>query len=628
MSTTLFTLTTLADTVGHWRFRNNLNDAANTQYTRTLPTLFDTIGHWKFQDSLVDISTKLNTFTGTGITSGDYTLGYTEKNNTALEVLSTNVATIAAANATDFDMGKANFTIELIVKVPTSAGTDSTGLNKYSSAGGWKVSYIGTGATWRLEFTDGTTSITSDASANLNDNTWHYIVWVVDRPLNIITNYVDGILNNSVSIPTALNSIDNSIIDLTLQTTVANILWDEICITRSKLSTTDIKSRYSGSASQGSGGNLLTAAGGFTSSDFITGYTEDNITAAQFDGTKYVNIPAGNSSFEFDPFYTSFTIESIFKTTQAVDFPTIVAKGTTATTSGWSINSTALGVSKITLGDGGFSTFTTEGITTINDGNWHYLAVVVDRDASTLNTYIDGVVDISSVDISSNISGSIRNTSEPFVIGQTMNGDIDEICITKRALSANEIVVRQLGHGDPFIFNTSGSASITTNVVTSNLTAFDLKLKHTCDHILASGAFTLETCPRCNGTGFFFDIQFDKTGHPTILKIEDKLIQSLEKLVLTTENNFHADIILGIHDKIGNQLSDMIGIIKYGLINGVATMKQNQRGVPNLSPRAQIATLDSIVVDKDTPTSLRYLVEITTLSGETAELTGSIILPN
>ena len=140
------------------------------------------------------------------------------------------------------------------------------------------------------------------------------------------------------------------------------------------------------------------------------------------------------------------------------------------------------------------------------------------------------------------------------------------------------------------------------------------------------GSFKLSTCPRCNGTGIYFDIRFDQTGHPSILKIEDKLIQSLEKLVLTSENKFHEDIVLGIHDRIGGPIDDMIGIIRYDLIQGIATMKQNQRGVPNLSARAQIATLNKVEVDNDTATSLRYLVEITTVSGETAELTGTIVL--
>ena len=179
-------------------------------------------------------------------------------------------------------------------------------------------------------------------------------------------------------------------------------------------------------------------------------------------------------------------------------------------------------------------------------------------------------------------------------------------------------------HGTPTVLDFSGSADIITSVIPTTLNAFDIQLKHECDHTLAAGQFTLEACTRCLGTGFFFDIKFSETGRPPILSIEDKLIQSLEKMVLTSENKFHENLVVALHDKIGKLIDDVEGAVKYDLIQAVATLKNNQRGVPNLSSRAQIARLDKVSVSREDESSLRYIIEVTTVSGEQIELSGII----
>jgi len=52
--------------------------------------------------------------------------------------------------------------------------------------------------------------------------------------------------------------------------------------------------------------------------------------------------------------------------------------------------------------------------------------------------------------------------------------------------------------------------SITTTDPVYNDAIFDLNLKQTCDHVLSSGRYTLNTCPRCLGTGYYYDLKFNE----------------------------------------------------------------------------------------------------------------------
>ena len=379
---------------------------------------------------------------------------------------------------------------------------------------------------------------------------------------------------------------------------------------------------------ESSSGNDLTN-NGFDSSDLLTdGITESGVTVLEMNTTDTFTIAAGASSSDFEMGMSDFTIEAwvLMKSTVTGSDRSVLTKIAGSPAAGWSLTHGGTQEWGLNLGDGVVHLFLDSDFVA-NDNKFHLITGVVDRTASTLAWYIDGMFQVSK-DISA-ITGNISSSISALTLKGISQEDVilwDEICVTKRILTATEIAVRYAGHGDPQIFVASGSAAVTSNIVASNLSSFDLQLRHPCDHVLADGSFKLSTCSRCNGTGIYFDIRFDQTGHPSILKIEDKLIQSLEKLVLTSENKFHEDIVLGIHDRIGGPIDDMIGIIRYDLIQGIATMKQNQRGVPNLSARAQIATLNKVEVDNDTATSLRYLVEITTVSGETAEVTGNIIL--
>ncbi len=158
---------------------------------------------------------------------------------------------------------------------------------------------------------------------------------------------------------------------------------------------------------------------------------------------------------------------------------------------------------------------------------------------------------------------------------------------------------------------------------------FDIQLKHACNHTLDSGQYTLGTCPRCLGTGFYYDIQFNEAGKALEVSLSDKLTQTLEKFVLTENNDFHSEVAINVQQWLGEfPISEIKAIIKFKLLESLTSLMEAQRGVLNLSPAAQIASVDSIEVfeDTDDPSKLDYAVTITTIAGDLRELIGTVIL--
>ena len=177
-----------------------------------------------------------------------------------------------------------------------------------------------------------------------------------------------------------------------------------------------------------------------------------------------------------------------------------------------------------------------------------------------------------------------------------------------------------------FTFAEPTEASSTT---TTNYNTFDIKLKHTCSHYLNNIQYTLNTCPRCLGTGYYYDAKFNEMGRLVQISLEDKLQQALEKLVLTDENKFHKDVAIGLKKWLGEvPISKIKAIIKYDLVKSLIVLQKTQRDVPDLSGRSQIASVDNIEVyeNLESPDTLEYLVEITTMSGDKKELTGTVIV--
>lgn len=178
-------------------------------------------------------------------------------------------------------------------------------------------------------------------------------------------------------------------------------------------------------------------------------------------------------------------------------------------------------------------------------------------------------------------------------------------------------------HPEVFTFAVPSAETVTSPA--PRATAIDLKLKHTCNHRLSSGTYKLENCPRCLGLGHYFDIKFTATGQLSAVTLEDKLIQALEKLAITRNNQFHPEIVVGIKKWLGALSNrENLGVIKNDIVSALATFRETQKTVSNLSPRARISSIDSISVDISSPDALYYNIVLTTVSGKKAVVSGTI----
>ncbi|KKN27384.1 hypothetical protein LCGC14_0865120 [marine sediment metagenome] len=181
---------------------------------------------------------------------------------------------------------------------------------------------------------------------------------------------------------------------------------------------------------------------------------------------------------------------------------------------------------------------------------------------------------------------------------------------------------------DPTVFTYAEVTAADADIVT-NYNAFDIKLKHVCNHKLDDVQYVLTTCPRCLGRGYYYDIRFNEAGKPLEVALVDKLTQTLEKFVLTENNDFHSEVAINVQQWLGEfPIAEIKSIIKFELSKSLMILMETQRGVPNLSGEAQIASIDSIEIfeDVNNPGSLDYAVTITTVAGNSRELTGTVVL--
>jgi hypothetical protein len=61
---------------------------------------------------------------------------------------------------------------------------------------------------------------------------------------------------------------------------------------------------------------------------------------------------------------------------------------------------------------------------------------------------------------------------------------------------------------------------------------YDCYAKKSCEHRVGDINFTLSTCPRCKGTGRYFDIGFDSRGDIDLVDGGSRLTQDVEKVLL------------------------------------------------------------------------------------------------
>jgi len=195
-----------------------------------------------------------------------------------------------------------------------------------------------------------------------------------------------------------------------------------------------------GNANDIVGNNPGTLVGDTT---FISGKVDQ---AFSFDGNgDFVSVPDDNS---LDLGTGDFSIDAWIKTDSTRTVNTIMDKRVDNRSTGGPITGyhfflfTSSGRLGVQMADGGFTNFISS--TSVRDGEFHHVAVTVDRDSATGGKlYVDGTTVLTFVPTSR--SGSLDNNAD-FLIGGHMDfpggvfdGEIDELELYNRALSQSEI---------------------------------------------------------------------------------------------------------------------------------------------------------------------------------------------
>ena len=149
---------------------------------------------------------------------------------------------------------------------------------------------------------------------------------------------------------------------------------------------------------------LLTAPGN-THSHFVTGFVMSGGAAAdgfhllrenciQFTTTDTWTITDGGSKLDManEASDGHMTIEAWMKIPTASAATNILTRGNPATT-GYTFEITSGGLLKFTIKDAS-NALTATGTTVLNDGEWHFLSIVCERDSTTgLQLYVDGIAE-------------------------------------------------------------------------------------------------------------------------------------------------------------------------------------------------------------------------------------------
>lgn len=208
--------------------------------------------------------------------------------------------------------------------------------------------------------------------------------------------------------------------------------------------------RFRGDLTDLSGNELTLDTGTTKSPKWSDGHTEIGITAASFEAEPASR--AGTQSAALDFGSAAFTVEAIFNCTNDSGIAgTFVSKYDGGNSLGWAL---AVGATKLIfrIGDG-TNEVTSLSDQVINDGIYHYVAVVCDRPNNQVRLYIDGVEDTASPFDISAVTGSVSSGSYGVMAGEDVKGWIDEICISTEVLTPADITFRAAGRLNEFPYH-------------------------------------------------------------------------------------------------------------------------------------------------------------------------------
>lgn len=347
---------------------------------------------------------------------------------------------ISIADASYLDIGTSDFTLSFWMN--TSNATEQMRIISKGSVGGQVGYQVRTdiGKVY-VEMNGGQVGISTSTVA---DGTWHMVTVVLDRDTDVRI-YVDGILDGS-------QAVNTSAIDLTNAETLtigSNPLpgeffdgsLDQIRIYDQVLSASQVETFYED--------DLILAAYGFSdgnATDFtgnehhgtVTGasQTTDRFEVASnaffFGGSSDITLAnTANVDFEDEITVTAWIKASVYEADGAGE-PQFISNGGSSTGFDFKLSggtSTEKGLKAEIFGTGVFLVAGSLGLDT-----WYHVAFSYERNGSMI-LYVNG----QEIGNTAAVDQPIAVSANSLVMGDFLNGSIDELTIYDRALSAGEI---------------------------------------------------------------------------------------------------------------------------------------------------------------------------------------------
>jgi len=264
---------------------------------------------------------------------------------------------------------------------------------------------------------------------------------------------------------------DKTVGDLTINYTVSGTFNDATYVPNEILKANpDGYWRLNGNANDASiNGNNGTWSGTETYNTGLTMAGHTGQQAGSFNGSSYIDI-ANESAFDYEA-DDKFTLMAWIKTTNnANDF--IFAKElNSGTFAGYYMKLNPSGQLEMYLQGPSGADIIVRTTASVNNGQWRHVAATYDgsRSASGVTLYIDGVAQTSTTAAQDDLGAASILTNAPLQIGardgggDLFNGDIDEVAIFSRELSAAEISAIQsaAANGQPGDIQETYSGSVT-----------------------------------------------------------------------------------------------------------------------------------------------------------------------
>ncbi|WP_010245160.1 LamG-like jellyroll fold domain-containing protein [Acetivibrio cellulolyticus] len=426
---------------------------------------YEVTAQWDFKGGLANDTTG-NGNNGTYV--GNVQPNIPGKTGQGLGLEANSYMTVPASSSLYF--GDQDFSISFWYKMATSSTGMYTLINNTNTVDGKTSGYemVANGSTLiACLYVDGKAGTVYGSDVMKYDGNWHHLTLVYDKAVtyNLII-YSDGKIIEYAKLNANANSTSLNPGPLCLGNNGFTGVVDDVTIYKKALSYSDIISISEASPDVtanelkkvnvldiNANGNLLDYSDNYNHAiqmdgivpAFVTSKTEPQGKAIQFNGQNYLQV-ANSPSINLGA--GDFSISCWFKTTNTANINTILDKRINVG-SGWQgYHLCVYGGTDILLQMAddvrGWCNYRGPSGTKLNDGNWHFATVTVDRDNTQgVKFYIDGQLKYS--DNATYRTGSL-DTSANLLIGKHIDdpannfiGAIDGVKIYKKSLTAAEV---------------------------------------------------------------------------------------------------------------------------------------------------------------------------------------------